>query len=164
MRHFIAFALVVATALAAALSAGAGGATAQSPTKSWTGTWNGNLTIIGTCESGALLIVESATGQMQHTGKTAWSDTYCMDPLTWTASGTAGVYTAANGDEIHVQMSLQVMWTSPDGGTWSDTETIISGTGRFATASGSNHTEGTFTFTSPTTEFWDGTTTGTLSY
>lgn len=145
------------------LFVGPGGATAKSPMKPWRGTWSGDFTIVGKCEDEKLSIVESGTGYMEHMGKTAWSNKYCMDQATWTASGNA-VETAANGDEIHLRTSLQVIWTSPSGGDWVETETVVGGTGRFAAATGVSHSSGTFTFTSPTMAVWDGTTTGTLSY
>lgn len=163
MRRVVKFTVLVVAALVAALSVGAGGSAANGPVKSWNGTWSGDATIVGNCESGALLFVESGTGEMEHMGKTVWSNKYCMDPVTWTGSGNA-VETAANGDKIYVQTSVQFTWTGSGGGNWVETETVVSGTGRFAAANGSSHSKGTFTLTSPTTAVWEGTTTGMLSY
>jgi hypothetical protein len=162
MKHLVRLTIWVAALLVAAFLV-ATGAAANAPMRSWNGTWNGDATIVGTCESGALLFVESGTGNMEHMGQTAWSNKYCMDPVTWTGSGNASM-TAANGDKIHVQTSLQFTWTSAGGGDWVEAETVVSGTGRFAAATGSSHSKGTFTLTSPTTAVWEGTTTGMLSY
>jgi hypothetical protein len=101
----------------------------------------------------------SGVGYMEHMGKTAWSNKYCMDQATWTASGNA-VETAANGDEIRVQTSLQIIWTSPSGGNWIETETVVGGTGTFAAATGLSHSSGMFAFTSPTMAVWEGTNDG----
>lgn len=132
-------------------------------TKGCSGRWTGDATIIGNCENGGLSFVESGTGHIEHMGKTTWSNQYCMDPLTWTGSGTA-TETAANGDKIFVQTTPHFIWTSPTGGTWIEEETVTGGTGRFAGATGSSHSKGTFTLTSPTTATWEGTTIGTLWY
>ena len=163
MRRLVRFTVVVAALLVAAFLVAAGAA-AKSPMKPWRGTWSGDLTIVGNCEDGALLIVENGTGYMEHMGKTGWYNQYCLDPVTWTATSEKAIETAANGDEIHVRTSLQVIWTSASNGNWIETETVISGTGRFATAKGVSHTGGTFSFTTPTTAVWEGTTTGMLSY
>lgn len=140
-----------------------GGATAKNPMVPWNGTWTGDAKIGGNCENGGLSFMESGTGYMEHMGKTTWSNQYCMDPVTWTGSGTA-VETAANGDKIFVQTMPHFTWTSPTAGNWVETETVTGGTGRFAGATGSSHSKGTFTLTSQTTAIWEGTTIGMLSY
>jgi hypothetical protein len=145
------------------LVVGAVNATANSPMKSWNGTWIGDATIVGNCKNGTLLFVESGTGLVEHMGKTTWSSKYCMDPVTWTGSGNT-VERAENGDEIHVKTSVVFTWTSASTGNWVSKETIVSGTGRFAAASGGSHSSGTFTLTSSTTAEWEGTTNGLISY
>jgi hypothetical protein len=142
----------------------AAGAAENGAMRPWRGTWSGELTIIGNCEGSALLIVENGIGYMEHMGRTGWYNKYCLDPVTWTATSENAVETAANGDEIHVRTSLQVIWTSATSGNWIETETVISGTGRFSAAKGVSHTGGTFSFTTPTKAVWEGTTTGMLSY
>lgn len=157
--------LVKATMVAAALVAGAGdGNSDQRVTRSYNATWtSGDTAIIGYCEDGALLMVDRGTGYSEHFGKATWSSTYCMDPVTWHGSGI-GVATAANGDEARFQIRLHFIWTTPSGGNWTEDDAAMGGTGRFAGATGSGTSRGTFTMTSATTAVWDGTSTGTLTY
>jgi len=80
---------------------GGTGAAADSPTKSWkswNATWIGSATIVGKCENGGQSFVESGVGLVEQMGKSKWSDKYCMDPTTWTASGRNAVVAAENGD------------------------------------------------------------------
>lgn len=150
------------------LTVGAGGAGANSPTKawkSWNGTWIGNATIVGNCADGTLQFVESGVGFAEQSGMSKWSDKYCMDPTTWTASGRNAVITAENGDKVFMKIELLFIWNgNKTGGTWIEHETIIGGTGRFAAATGGSHSRGTFTLTDPTHAEWDGTDTGLISY
>ena len=158
--------LVKAAVLVAALVAGAdSGHSSQRVTRTYNATWpSGNTTILGSCENPALLLfVDSGTGHCEHLGNTTWSSTYCVDPVTWNGSGI-GVTTAANGDEVRFQIALRFIWSSPSGGTWSEADTALGGTGRFVGATGSGTSNGTFTMTSATTAVWEGTSTGTFSY
>lgn len=132
--------------------------------KSWNGTWIGNATIVGKCEDGTQKFVESGTGLFEQMGKTVWSDTYCMDPTTWTASGKNAAITAENGDKIFLKITLLFTWTSQTAGNWTEAETIIGGTGRYAAAIGDSHSRGTLALTSPTVAEWEGVTTGLISY
>lgn len=149
------------------LTVGAGGAAANNPTKPWksfNGTWVGNGTIIGNCEDGKLSFVETGVGFVEQAGMSKWSDKYCMDPTTWTASGRKVVITAENGDKIFMKVEILFVFTSETTGNWIQHETIIGGTGKFAEATGGSHSRGTFTLTSPTTAEWEGTHTGLISY
>jgi hypothetical protein len=161
-------ALLTAAGFVAGLDAKAAGAgdgnSGQRVTRSYDATWtSGDTTIIGNCENGALLMVDSGTGYCEHLGKATWSSTYCTDPVTWLGSGI-GVATAANGDEIRYRITLRFIWTSPSGGNWFETDTAMGGTGRFVGATGSGTSSGTFSMTSATTAVWDGTSTGTFTY
>lgn len=147
-----------------AKAAGAGHGYSDEPvTRPWNGTWSGVTTVNGNCANGGLLGVDSGTGQAEHMGSSTHLSTYCLDPVTLTGSGI-GVETAANGDELYFRLTLQIIMTSASGGIWMEAETVIGGTGRFAGATGSSTSSGTFTFTSPTTTVWEGTHTGTLTY
>jgi len=132
--------------------------------RSWNGTWVGNATIVGKCEDGTQKFVETGIGLFEQMGKTAWSDTYCMDPTTWTASSQNAAIAAENGDKVFLKITLLFTWTSQTAGNWTEAETIIRGTGRYAAATGDSHSRGTFTLTSPTVAEWEGTTTGLISY
>ena len=148
------------------LSAVVYGAAADSPTKSWKSwnvTWVGDATIVGKCENGGQLFVENGVGLAEQMGKSKWSDKYCMNPTTWTASGRDAVVTAENGDKVLLQITLLFTWTSKTTGRV-EQETIIGGTGRFAEASGGSHSTGTFVLTTPTTAHWAGTGTGMIAY
>lgn len=156
----------VATALLM-LTLGAGGAASDNPTKSWKSwntTWIGDATIVGKCENGGQLFVETGVGFAEQMGKSKWSDKYCMDPATWTASGQNAVITAENGDKVFLKITLLFTWTSKTGGNWVEHETVIRGTGRFSAASGGSHSTGTFVLTTPTTAEWAGTSTGLIEY
>lgn len=149
------------------LTIGTGGVAASNPTKSWkswNSTWVGDATIVGQCKDGTLSFVETAVGLTEQMGKSAWSDKYCMDPTTWTASGRNAVITAENGDKIFLKITLLFTWTSQTAGNWVETETVIGGTGAYASATGGSHSRGTFTLTSQTTAEWEGVTTGLLGY
>ena len=159
VRSFFAAALLIFT--------GAVGAAADKPTKSWkswNGTWIGSATIVGKCEDGGQLFVESGVGFVEQMGKSKWTDKYCMDPTTWTASGRNAVVTADNGDKVFLKITLLFTWTSKTTGNWVEHETVIGGTGRFAAASGGSHSTGTFILTTPTTAEWGGTTAGMIAY
>lgn len=132
--------------------------------KSWNATWIGDATIVGTCENGGQLFVESGVGLVEQMGKSKWSDKYCMNPTTWTASGQDAIVTAENGDKVFLKITLLFTWTSKTAGNWVESETIIGGTGKFAAASGGSHSSGTFTLTTPTTAEWAGTGTGMIAY
>lgn len=135
----------------------------QRVTKRFNATWSGDTAIVGSCENGFLLMLDVGPGYSTHMGKSTWSSTYCTDPVTWNGSGI-GVATGADGDEIRFQITLHFIWNSSSGGNWTEEETAIGGTGRFAGATGSSTSSGTFTMTSATTAVWEGTTTGTYSY
>jgi hypothetical protein len=100
--------------------------------------------------------------QFLHMGRTIGS---ADETITVTATGpivTGSVtYTAANGDQLFV--SYNQTGTPPVNGvvTFSGTETVIGGTGRFADASGSLAREGSFAIFTQTGEFE---TSGTLTY
>lgn len=157
--------MVKAAVLAVALVAGTDHVYSdQRVTRPWTGTWSGNGAVVGTCNDGAfLLMVDSGTGEADHMGSSSHLTAYCMDPVTWTGAG-GGVETAANGDELHFQLTLQIIWTSASDGIWREVETVTGGTGRFVGATGSSTSSGTFTLTSPTTTVWEGTHAGSLTY
>jgi hypothetical protein len=143
------------------------GAAADSLTKSWkswNATWIGGATIVGKCENGGQLFVEDGVGLVEQMGKSKWSDKYCMDPTTWTASGRSAVITAENGDKVFMKIEVLFIWTSKTTGNWVEHETIIGGTGRFAAATGGSHSRGTFTLTDSTHAEWDGTDIGLISY
>lgn len=132
--------------------------------RSWNGTWVGNATIVGKCEDGTQKFVETGIGLSEQMGKTAWSDTYCMNPTTWMASGKNATITAENGDKVFLEITLLFTWTSDTAGNWTEAEKIIGGTGRYAAATGDSHSRGTFVLTSPTVAEWEGVTTGLISY
>jgi hypothetical protein len=158
--------LLKAAVLVAALVAGAdSGYSDQCVTRTYNATWtSGDTAILRNCENGALLLfLDSGAGYCEHLGNTTWSSTYCVDPVTWNGSGI-GVATAANGDEVRYHIAIHFTWTSPSGGTWTEADTVLGGTGRFVAATGSGTSEGTFTMTSATTAVWEGTSTGTLCY
>ncbi len=149
------------------LSCAGYGAAAEPPAKSWkswNATWVGDATIVGKCENGGQSFVETGVGLVEQMGKSKWSDKYCMNPTTWTASGRDAVITAENGDKVFLKITLLFTWTSKTAGTWVEEETIIGGTGRFAAASGGSHSAGSFTLTSPTTAEWAGSGTGLIAY
>ena len=149
------------------LTVDAGGAAADSPTKSWkswNGTWIGDATIVGKCENGGQLFVERGVGFVEQMGKSKWSDKYCMDPTTWTASGRNAVVTAENGDKVFLKVTLLFTWTSKTTGNWVEHETVIGGTGRFAAASGGSHSTGAFILTTATSVVWGGSTSGMFAY
>ncbi len=154
-----------ATVLMAALAAGADyGYAAQCVTRQYKATWRGDTAIVGSCEDDAfLLMVDSGGGESEHLGKSRWSSTYCVDPVTWNGSGI-GVATAANGDEIRFLIAIHFTWTSPSTGSWFETDTAMGGTGRFVAVTGSGTSSGPLTMTSATTAIWEGTSTGTLCY
>lgn len=141
---------------------------AQSTTptmRSWNATWVGKATIVGNCEDGTLSFVENGTGLLEQAGMSKWSDKYCMDPTTWTAQGRKAVITAENGGKIFMKIELLFIWNAnKTGGNWVEHETIIGGTGSYASAIGGSHSKGTFTLTSQTTAEWEGITTGLISY
>jgi hypothetical protein len=160
MKNTLRFSLLVASVMLLAVLVAAAGP-AKGKVKPWSGVWTGDATIVGNCENNGLSFVESGSGYIEQMGKTAWSNQYCMDPVTWAGSGTA-TETAANGDKIFVKTTPQFTWTSPTAGTWVETETVTGGTGRFSGATGGSHSKGTFTLTSPTTAVWAGVTIGLL--
>jgi hypothetical protein len=165
MKNVVRFSVLAAfTVLVAALLVG--GASANNQALPFRGTWSGELTIVNTnCSDHGWSIVEHGTGYLEHMGKTAWYDAYCMDTNNWTAISRLAKATAANGDEMDLQVSLQLYWNpNYSGGIWTETETCIGGTGKFAAAQCNTQSHGTFTLTSQTTALWDGTTMGTLSY
>jgi hypothetical protein len=133
--------------------------------KSWNATWVGNATIIGNCDNGALSFVESGVGFLEEAGMSKWSDKYCMDPTTWTARGRKALITAENGDKIFMKIELLFIWNATKtGGNWVEHETIIGGTGSYASAIGGSHSKGTFTLTDQTHAEWEGTGVGLISY
>ncbi len=143
------------------------GAAAEGPTKSWkswNATWIGSATIVGECEHGGQSFVENGVGLVEQMGKVTWSDKYCMNPTTWTASGRNAVITAENGDKVFLQITLLFTWTSKAGGNWVEQETVIGGTGKFAAATGGSHSTGTFALTTPTTAEWEGRGAGMIEY
>jgi hypothetical protein len=132
--------------------------------RSWNGTWVGNATIVGDCKNGALQFVETGVGFAEQAGMSKWSDKYCMDATTWTASGKDAVITAENGDQVFMKIELLFIWNSKTAGNWVEHETIIGGTGKFAKATGGSHSRGTFTLTDPKHAEWDGIEVGLISY
>jgi hypothetical protein len=143
------------------------GAAAGGPAKSWrswNATWIGNATIVGKCENEGQSFVESGVGLVEQMGKSKWSDKYCMNPRTWTASGRNAIITAEDGDKVFLEITLLFTWTSKTGGNWVEHETVIGGTGKFAAASGGSHSAGTFVLTTPTTAAWEGKGTGMIAY
>jgi hypothetical protein len=158
------FMLVFLIVIAFALCSWAQTKTKSRTLKPWNGTWIGSATIVGKCEDGTQKFVETGVGLVEQMGKTTWSDTYCMDPTTWIASGKDAVITAENGDKVFLKITLLFTWTSQTSGNWTEAETIIGGTGRYAAATGDSHSRGNFTLTSPTSAQWEGVTTGLISY
>jgi hypothetical protein len=141
-----------------------GKAKSTTPTvRSWHGTWVGNATIVGNCKNGVLQFVESGVGYAEQAGMSKWSDKYCMDPTTWTASGRSAVITAENGDKVCMKIELLFIWNSKTAGNWVEHETIIGGTGKFAAATGGSHSRGTFALTDPKHAQWDGIDVGLIS-
>jgi len=149
------------------LTVGAGSAAANGPARSFNSlnaTWVGSAAIVGNCENGKLLFVETGVGFVEQAGLSTWYDKYCVDPITWTTSGRNAVITAENGDKIFMKVELLFVWTSQATGNWIEHETIIGGTGKFATATGGTHSRGTFTLTDPTHAEWEGIEVGLISY
>lgn len=154
------------TLLAALLLAGAGaGYPEQGPPRSWSGAWSGEGAVVGKCENGKVLFVDRGQGDDVPLGKATWSSAYCLDPETGKGTGV-GEETTADGDEIRMLIEVTIVWTSEAGGTWSEAETAIGGTGKFVAATGNSTTNGTFTATSAggITTVWQGTSTGTITY
>ncbi len=141
-------------------------ASAQAQTmRNWSSTWVGRATIVGNCQDGTLSFVESGAGFSEQTGMSQWSDKYCMNPTTWTATGRSAVITTENGDKIFMKIELLFIWNAArSGGKWIEHETIFGGTGKFAVATGSSHSSGTFMLTSQTTAEWDGVSIGLITY
>jgi hypothetical protein len=88
------------------------------------------VTITGTCRFTHLGRTEMAAAQDVFAG-----------PGGLSLAGGA-VYTAANGDRIQTSYGGPVQVTGPVSVSFSGTETIVGGTGRFAGATGSVHYEG----------------------
>jgi hypothetical protein len=80
--------------------------------------------------------------------------------LTIPSASNTTIYTAANGDQLFVTWTGAGIVNGPDI-TFSGTETITGGTGRFAGASGSTWVSGTASFATLTGQF---TSVGTISY
>jgi hypothetical protein len=155
---------LVKSLLVAALVAGASDASSgQAQPRPWRGTWSGAGTVVGSCGNGTLLVEDNGTGYAEHMGNSTHLSTYCLDPVTLNGSGI-GVETAANGDELHFDLTIQIILTSASDGIWQEAETVTGGTGRFVAATGSSTSSGTFTLTSPTTTVWEGTHTAPPPY
>src|SRR5262249_38705191 len=93
------------------------------------------------CGPGLLCVSASGTGTATHLGNLTESATLVIDLKTRDSAGcihqaNAIVYTAANGDELHVNVASVNCPTGPLTSHSDGTYTIAGGTGRFADAVG----------------------------
>jgi hypothetical protein len=101
-------------------------------------------------------------GEATHLGRTAIETTdQVVNLLTGAATATYH-FTAANGDEVVVELDFLALPT-PTGFTLTGTWAISGGTGRFTNASGSGTIEGRADFTGPTGGVGQFTMIGTIS-
>ncbi len=102
----------------------------------------------------------TAEGILTLTGLSEFVGTYCCNLATGHCTGT-GVITAANGDALYFTMTHDF---NPASGDFTESEVVTGGTGRFVGATGTATTSGTSTFTSPTSDVWEGTTEGQITF
>lgn len=114
-----------------------------------TAKWTGTLYDVGICTlvppGNHILTVNIGEGVSSVMGRAHFVFVYCIDPATLTGTGW-GVVTTANGDTLHISIP-DVTVTFPESAPpeWSETETIVGGTGRFENAIGSSFSHGTWT-------------------
>jgi hypothetical protein len=170
----VAMAMLALTIPAIGFAAGADNANPRVlPTKStpyggtvpvpFKGSWTGETYILGYCPDGRLHYIDvSPRGHMTHLGKATWLADVCLDLSVFPAYGTGtGVVTAANGDEIHMALTIEVNtldWT------WKETEHYAGGTGRFVDAVGQTVSLGSIAWESQIHGFWSCHTTGSLTF
>ena len=115
-------------------------------TRTGTGKWSGMVYNVGqgSCGPGEVFAINTGKGNMTLTGASEWFSLGCLDFSDGTGWGTA-VVTAADGDKIYLTFTSTL--TPPDSagsGTFTESEEIIGGTGRFEYAEGTSTTEGTY--------------------
>jgi hypothetical protein len=131
--------------------------------KPWKGHWIGNMYIVGYCPDGSLQVLDIGKGFATHMGASKWIATICLNPITGLGEGKA-VITGANGDAVYLAISIRSHGIGGPNGTWYETETVTGGTGRFADATGSGTSNGSWVATSETSFSWVGVSDGKLMY
>lgn len=131
------------------------------------GTWSGFGYNVGqgSCPEGYLETIAIGKGVMNLTGASQWFSLGCTDPQAGSTEGNA-VITAVNGDALYMMFTIQLI---PDfegavSGTWIQDEVIIGGSGRFAGATGSGKSSGTYEFIGPVMDVWAGTNEGEITF
>jgi hypothetical protein len=134
-------------------------------------TAGGGLPMAGNCATtftvggtGAISITGSCV--LTHLGRTTYRATQIVTP---NGDGTVhiavdGIYTAANGDQLHGVISGTGSFGGGSSVSYTTTETFVGGTGRFAHASGEVTDTGIATFTGATTGLSTYSMLGSISY
>jgi len=92
-----------------------------------------------------ILTVNIGEGVSSVIGRAHFVIVTCVNPATFSGSGW-GVVTTANGDTLHLDIpDVTVTFSESGPREWSETETIVGGTGKFENAIGSSISHGTFT-------------------
>ncbi len=126
------------------------------------GRWSGAGNFLpgdSSCPGGAIAIA-TAKGTLTLTGLSEFVGTYCCNFTTGHCTGT-GVLTAANGDALYFTMTQDF---NPATGDFTELEVFTGGTGRFVGATGTSTTSGTTTFMSPTSDVWEASTEGEITF
>src|SRR3954469_19997423 len=150
---FLPVAIAALAALPAAATAGGGLPMAGNCATTFTVGGTGAISITGSCV-------------LTHLGRTTYRATQIVTP---NADGTVhiavdGIYTAANGDELHGVISGTGSFGGGSSVSYTTTETFVGGTGRFAHASGAVTDTGIATFTSATAGLSTYSMLGSISY
>lgn len=134
------------------------------PTVATKGTWSGIGYNVGqgSCPAGQLQTMAIGKGFMTFTGASEWFSQGCLDPQSGAAGGTAFI-TAADGDVLFLTINIQLIPDTADSGTWSQTEDIIGGTGKFEGATGTGSSSGTYKFNGAM-DHWAGTNKGEITF
>lgn len=116
---------------------------AESGPRPWLAHYSGGSAFDGPCAGGeGVIVVISGEGTATHIGRSTVTFAICFDLSTGLPIGTAtGIVTAANGDEIHVELTGAAI--DPDTGEALSFYDVIGGTGRFASADGEITNRGT---------------------
>ena len=107
--------------------------------------WTGTLYDAGFCDANNVLTVNVGRGVSSLIGPSSFVFMYCI-PLDLASPGAGwGVITAATGDTLHVRISDLTVDITQIPPAWSEHETLIGGTGKFANADGETDSQGTWT-------------------
>jgi hypothetical protein len=116
------------------------------------GMWTGTIYIVGPCTDSAFppeafQSINVGKGVITHAGKSNFISSDCSYFTSETSVEGSGwmILTAENGDTIHfsITSTLDLSVTPP---RWTETETVVGGTGRFEGATGESSSEGIWTF------------------